>query len=174
MVEDRYSPEVADQIIENANLESGGSYTTVGTYPHSELVALVTSLAEISGEESANLLRTFGRHLLFRFKEIYPEFFEGISSSFDLLDTIDNHVHIEVKKLYPDAELPRFNCDRTNDGTLIMSYSSRRALADLAHGLIEGAVEIWQENVAIHREDSRSEGCDGIVNMARFTLTMTD
>ena len=41
MVEDRFSPEMADRIIEGAELASGGVYTTVGTYDHGEMIQLV-------------------------------------------------------------------------------------------------------------------------------------
>jgi Haem-NO-binding len=40
MVEDRFSPEMADRIIEGAELASGGVYTTVGTYDHGEMIQL--------------------------------------------------------------------------------------------------------------------------------------
>ena len=38
--------EVADSIIEKANLASGGAYTSVGTYSHKEIIDLVVQLAE--------------------------------------------------------------------------------------------------------------------------------
>ena len=41
MVEDQFSLETADAIIEASHLASGGSYTSVGTYPHEEMVELV-------------------------------------------------------------------------------------------------------------------------------------
>ena len=46
MVEDKFSPEVADQIIEQANLRSGGIYTSVGTYDHGEMIELVSASAK--------------------------------------------------------------------------------------------------------------------------------
>lgn len=163
--------EVADRIIREADLKSGGAFTAVGTYPHSELLALVSKLAEVSGIESGRLIRAFGRHLLRRFTELYPSFFEEIDNTFAFLETINNHVHVEVLKLYPDAELPRFECERLTEGTLVMNYSSRRPLADLAHGLIEGAGEHWQENIHIAREDSQNHDGERLLNKARFTLT---
>ena len=44
MVEKEFSAETVDTIIDNSNLESGGSYTSVGTYPHIEMVELVSNL----------------------------------------------------------------------------------------------------------------------------------
>ncbi len=41
MVEEKFSPELADRIVEEAELPSGGVYTTVGTYNHGEMIKLV-------------------------------------------------------------------------------------------------------------------------------------
>ena len=44
MMEQEFSGEMADEIISGAQLESGGAYTTVGTYDHHEMLTLVTRL----------------------------------------------------------------------------------------------------------------------------------
>lgn len=41
MMEQEFSVDLADEIISATNLESGGAYTTVGTYDHSELLAQI-------------------------------------------------------------------------------------------------------------------------------------
>ena len=143
MVEETYSPEVADRIITEANLESEGAYTTVGTYPHSEMIALVSQLAKVAGTDTSELLRAFGRRLFGRFSE-----------------------------LYPDAELPRFTCTRPAAGQLVMNYASRRPFSDLAHGLIEGARTHWKEDIHIGRDDSKSQEDDVVLFQTRFTLTL--
>jgi len=45
MVEAKFSADMVDDIIDDAKLASGGAYTAVGTYPHSEMVALGVALA---------------------------------------------------------------------------------------------------------------------------------
>lgn len=172
MVEETYSPEVADRIITEANLESEGAYTTVGTYPHSEMIALVSQLAKVAGTDTSELLRAFGRRLFGRFSELYPMFFSDIGDTFAFLETIDSHVHVEVRKLYPDAELPRFTCTRPAAGQLVMNYASRRPFSDLAHGLIEGARTHWKEDIHIGRDDSKSQEDDVVLFQTRFTLTL--
>jgi hypothetical protein len=42
------------------------------------------------------------------FAERYPALFENVSEPFAFLKNIDNYIHVEVRELYPDAELPRF------------------------------------------------------------------
>ena len=85
MVEDRFSPEMADRIIEGAELPSGGVYTAVGTYDHSEMIQLVSCLSEETGVASAELVRSFGMYLFGRFHTIFPKYFEDVTSSFDFL-----------------------------------------------------------------------------------------
>ena len=153
MVEDKFSPEMADKIIEASNLSTDGAYTAVGTYHHSELIELVTHLSEESDVDIPLLVKTFGIYLFGRFVEMYPSFFENNLSSFDFLQLIENHVHVEVKKLYPDAELPSFQTRLIDDNTLEMIYQSKRPFAPLAEGLMQGCIEYYNENVNVDITD---------------------
>lgn len=165
MVEDVFSPEVADQMIMECELPSGGAYTAVGTYEHTEAVSLVLKLSEITGVPPADLLNAFGKHLFGRFVIVYPDFFEDVSNSFEFLKFLDSHIHVEVNKLYPDADLPKFDYDDSTPGTLKMEYRSKRGLADLAEGLLQGCVQHFKENVSI-----TAETLDGKEHVM-FTLT---
>lgn len=153
MVEDKFSPETADKIIVEADLASGGAYTSVGTYDHRELLTLVTLLSAETGIDVATLVKTFGKYLAGRFSKLYPVFFEGVDGTLDFLATIEEHVHVEVKKLYPDAELPNFRTTRGEDRQMTMYYESRRPFADLAEGLISGCAEHFAEKVSVTRLD---------------------
>ena len=59
-------------------------------------------------------------------------------------------IHTEVRKLYPDAQLPQFDCTRSDDG-LKMLYSSPRHFGDLAEGLIKGAVAYFGGGIEVTR-----------------------
>jgi hypothetical protein len=157
MVEEHFSVEVADDIITSSALSSGGAYTSVGTYPHQEMVALVTRLSEITHRGIPDLLHHFGRHLFQRFLLIHPEFIKTQASAFELLQRLDGHVHVEVRKLYVDAELPAFDYEQITDDEVYFDYRSSRKLADFAHGLIQGCVEHFGEPMAIERTDLPDE-----------------
>ena len=157
MVEERFSPDVADEIIESTELESGGAYTAVGTYHHQEIVALVSRLSELQGTSVPDLLRTFGIRLFGRFHAGYPQFFEGSPTAFEFLEGVEGYIHVEVRKLYPDAELPTFDTTREGDA-LVMVYSSPRRMADLAEGLILGCGEHFNEPLTVEREDLSGDG----------------
>lgn len=169
MVETAFSPELADRIIVASDLPSGGAYTSVGTYDHAEMLTLVRHLAAATGVPADTLVKSFGHHLATRFTHLYPDFFAGVDSTFDFLETIERHVHVEVRKLYPDAELPTFTSNRAGDGRMYMLYQSRRPFADLAEGLIQGCAEYFGERVHLARHDRREGG----YYLAEFELEQT-
>lgn len=170
MVEAQFSPELADRIIGEADLESGGAYTAVGTYPHEELVALVGRLSAHTGIAASALVKAFGQHLAGRFTQLYPGFFEGTRGTFDFLSSIEGHVHVEVRKLYPDAELPTFESTPHDDRHMTMRYQSRRPFADLAEGLILGCAAHFGERIAVQRHDDRV----GDIHSTTFELARLD
>lgn len=165
MVEEAFGDEILDDIIdEHADkLASGGSYTSVGTYDHNELVTLVVALSEKTNIEIPVLVKTFGLHLAKVFATKFPSFFEECDDTFSFLKKIDNHIHVEVHKLYPDAELPKFSFEEVSDTQLKLIYESTRGFSDLAHGLIEGTSGYYQENFEITKEDVSTEEIHKII-----------
>ncbi|MFZ4758976.1 MAG: heme NO-binding domain-containing protein [Burkholderiaceae bacterium] len=152
MVEARWSPDLADELLESTQLASGGHYTAVGTYGHEELVALVKGLSARVGAEVPDLVRAFGQHMFGRFVQGYPGFFENVDDAFVFLSRIEDVIHVEVLKLYPDALLPRFDVESGDDDTMTLIYRSSRHFEDLAHGLIEGCLAHFGERARIERD----------------------
>lgn len=169
MVESRFSADMVDDIIDDAKLPSGGVYTAVGTYPHEEIVALVVALSQRSGTAVRDLLLAFGEHLFGRFVVGYPTFFGSTSDAFTFLAGIEDIIHREVHKLYPDAELPRFDVEQHDDQQLTLLYDSRRHFEDLAEGLMRGCIAYFGGGIAI----ARSVVGDGESRKERFVLTRT-
>ncbi len=149
MVEQRFSPALADRMIEMAQVPSGGAYTNVGTYHHGEMVQLVGALSTLTGLTAPALLRAFGHHLAARFAALYPAFFEAQPTMFGFLGSVDSVIHAEVRKIYPDAELPRFDVLRHDEDGMTLVYFSSRHLGDLAHGLIEGVALHYGQAVSV-------------------------
>lgn len=167
MVEETFSLQVVDQIIEASALPSGGSYTAVGSYDHREIVQLVLNLSKTTAIPVPDLLHSFGKRLFARFSVRYAHLLEYTPSAFAFLEKLESYVHAEVKKLYPDAELPTFECMHLPAGGMHLIYRSHRSMADLAHGLIEGCFHHFGEKVQIQRED-HSAGQGALVH---FILT---
>jgi hypothetical protein len=168
MVEAAHSYDVVDRIIEEARLPSGGAYTAVGTYDHAEMWSLVSQLSRATGTAVPDLMQTFGRHLAQRFASTHPAFFKA-PGLFDFLASVDSLIHAEVRKLYPDAELPHFEVLERTPQRMQLVYRSPRHFGDLAEGLMQGVASHYGEPVRITREPvSEAPG-----SHIRFTLERT-
>ena len=157
MVEDTYGPDMMDDVFDVCTLESGGAYTTVGTYDHTELLTIVAALSKETSIPVKDLILKYGHHLFSRFYAMMPQFFEKPTSAFEFLESVHGYIHVEVKKLYPDAALPGFKTQRQGDNTLIMIYTSRCPFADFAQGLMQGCIDFYKEDIAIEFEDQNSD-----------------
>ena len=167
MVEDDLGLDVADRMIEGADIQNKGAFTSVGTYDHTDLISLVVSLSQVTELPISALIKTFGSYLFGRLGSLYPQFFEGVDSAIDFLPSVESFIHVEVQKLYPDAELPMFDCDAINGDVFQMTYRSKRPFADLAEGMIEACIEHFKDPLQLHREDlGQQNGTE-----ARFILT---
>ena len=93
---------------------------------------------------------------------------DAAPNAFDFLESIETYIHVEVKKLYPDAQLPQFKTKRLNPDTLEMIYHSDRSMSDFALGLIEKTFEHYQETASITREYLKENGSE-----VRFLIVKT-
>ncbi len=167
MVEQTFGADMVDDIIEGASLPSGGAYTAVGTYDFREILALVTTLSAKTGIPVPQLVHAYGKYLFGRFVVGFPQFFRGVPDALSFLSSIEKYIHVEVRKLYPEAELPSFDADRRAPDTLLLTYRSTRPFADLAAGLIEGCLEHYRTPATVTREALPNEG--GLTPV-RFTI----
>ncbi|MGF1619682.1 MAG: heme NO-binding domain-containing protein [Rhodomicrobiaceae bacterium] len=169
MVEEQHSAAFVEDIVDDAHLPSKGYYTAVGAYPHTEIISLVGCLAEKTGMPSPLLMKGFGEHLFGRFRALYPKTYEGSSSAFNFLAGVETHIHMEVRKLYPEAALPSFQVEQHTPRNFSMIYVSTRPFGDLCEGLILGCLKHFNESATVIREDLQQEPETRI----RFRITKT-
>jgi hypothetical protein len=166
MVEEKFGYTMVDNLLSTTELPSEGVYTSVGTYQHTEMVSLVINLGQQTNIPINELLKVFGGYLFKTFTKTYSHFMVNAPDAFTFLASIHNYIHVEVQKLYPDAELPHFEIEHPDKNTLIMTYSSVRKMADLAYGLIEGCMEYYKENVVISQTPLNEDG-----SITKFVIT---
>ena len=157
-VEEQAGPETVETMLDACDLDSGGAYTTVGFYDHDELLQMLGFLNRATGQEVSEMVRAFGRHLFGQLAESHPQFVGESARLLDFLEGIETHIHTEVRKLYPDAELPLFQAVRPDEGTLVLHYKSARPFADLAHGMIQGAGDWFGNALDVTRTDDPDLG----------------
>ena len=142
MVEEKIGYEVTENMIENANLPSKGACTAVGTYDHKEMYSLIGELHKSTKIPVPDLMHTYGYHLFGALAKAYAPMLSSITSAFDMLKSVDQYIHVEVRKPYPDAELPQFEIEHIDDKRLVMIYTSERRMSDVASGLIVGCLAL--------------------------------
>lgn len=158
MVEEKFGFEVLENMVTKADLPSEGAYTAVGTYHHSEMYSLIGELHQETQIPIAQLMHAFGVYLFGSLAKGYAPMLSNISNAFDMLKSVDRYIHVEVKKLYPDAELPTFEIVEESEQKLVMVYRSERRMSDVATGLIEGCLAHFKEKATIHKELITADG----------------
>ncbi|MCL1140666.1 heme NO-binding domain-containing protein [Shewanella pneumatophori] len=164
LVEDTFGLETCQKMLdENQN---DGVYTAVGTYDHKDLVKLIVTLSKLTGISAEDLQQVYGKSI---FKTLYNSMpgLEGkADSTFSFINSVEEYIHIEVKKLYANANPPAFKFVSETETQLIMDYLSARCMSHVCLGLIQGCAEHFNETIEINMEpmaDDQSE--------VRFTLT---
>ncbi len=160
LLDDLIGIEECEKLIEEANVESEGAYTVVGNYDSNEMHCLVGQLHQKTGLPIEVLHETFGKYLFKKLYDRYQSSLMDFDNTLDLLRRIDDHIHVEVKKLYPNSYLPTFYFEEFPDGKFQLTYRSKRNMPYVAKGLIEGAMAHFNEEFSIevsHRNNKEKE-----------------
>jgi hypothetical protein len=159
---DEHGEDMWDELLDRAGLE--GAWTSVGSYPHQDLLRVTAEAAAMWGWTQDDVIRWFGRAAIPRLAAAFPAFFAGHGSTFPFLRTLNDVHHLEVLKVYPDADLPVFAFDPPReDHVLTMRYSSARALCAFGEGLIRGAGDHFGEALSVEQPQCVHRGDDTCV-----------
>jgi hypothetical protein len=151
-VEKRYGFDMVDDIIDAAKLSHDGVYTSTGSYPFEEMVSLIMALVAATEQSLPAVLEPFGTHCFESWVSYAPQYFSRDRKLFDILEGIDEFHEVEVRKLYPDAELPSFVPETRSAKALTLGYYSCKPLAPLALGVIRGAAAHVEQEVVLRHE----------------------
>jgi hypothetical protein len=169
LVEEKFGLALADSIMENTDLASGGIYTSVGTYNFSEMLALLATLSAKSNISVDDLLEIYAEHFFGSLKKNYPEIFAKYEEPIEMLASIENHIHVEVRKIYPNAELPSFTIESRTETTLVMIYKSSRAMYSFGRGLMNKTLQHFNCSGTILMEKPKEDGTE-----VKFSITKNE
>ena len=160
LVEDKFGLEMVDTIIEQSNLESNGAYTSVGTYQFSEMLQLLQNLSDNTAISADDLLLVYGEHFFTVIEKSYPSLLATYQDPIEMLASIENHIHVEVRKIYPDAELPTFKTLEKTENSLVMIYQSSRAMHHFGLGLMNKTFDHFNAKASIVLEKIKADGTE--------------
>jgi len=167
-VEDQFGYTIADDMLEASMLDHKGAYTQGGNYPYEELVAILKRLSQRVDLSVETLIEVYARHLFTKIVMLYPKITDGFNSVLKFISVVDTFIHPEVKKLYPEAELPTFEMVSLVENCLVIDYHSSRPLYPMAVGLMLGASDYFKQTIEVHYDiNDTSSGAS-----ARFTIIL--
>ena len=158
LVEQKFGLEMVDRIISSSELESDGIYTSVGTYSFSEMLQLLQHLSENTGISIDNLLLVYAEHFFGVIEKSYPVLLATYKDPIEMISSIENHIHVEVRKIYPDAELPTFEVIEKTKNHLVLDYTSSRAMHHFGLGLMNKTFEHFNATATIELEKIKEDG----------------
>lgn len=147
--EESFGLSFVDDLISSVDLDSGGVYVTFESYSFDELVALALAISKKKDIPLDDLLEAFGLFLFPALIEKHDYIVQEYKHPLDLIEGIEKHIHIEVRKLYNDAELPTFNNLSRTKNKLVIEYTSQKELSHLAIGLMRGTLKHFNKNGTI-------------------------
>ncbi|WP_104398938.1 heme NO-binding domain-containing protein [Vibrio penaeicida] len=167
LVEEKFGLPTLDKILDIAG--DDGVYTSVGSYDHHDLVKLIVALSKETGVSADDLQEVFGKVVFAKLLSTLPpeDALIHSKSTFQFLRHVEDYIHLEVKKLYPDAHPPQFKFLSENKTELVMDYQSARCMGSVCKGLILGCADHFQENLVVKMK-TKSEDA----SLVRFTLTL--
>ena len=163
LVEDTFGLEICQEMLDQNNDE--GAYTSVGTYDHKDLVKLIISLSKLTGISIEDLQEVYGKSVFLTLFDSMPGLKGKSSSTFEFIKQVENYIHIEVKKLYSDANPPQFTFISSTESEMVMDYISARCFSHVCFGLIQGCAEFFNEKIDIQMIPIQEDG-----SQVRFTL----
>lgn len=159
---DRWGEAAWDAVLDDA--EVSGAYTSLGSYPDADLLAIVGVASRRTGIAPDDLTRQLGRAAFGGLASRHPELVDHFTDTRALLAALNDVVHAEVRKLYPDSIVPDFTmlddagADGAADAPIRLRYESPRGLCLLAEGLVLGAADHFGERLAVTQTSCRHRG----------------
>lgn len=152
-IESQYGIPVSDQVITTSGIPEDRAYIASGTYPFSELQQLIGTTHAATGMPVPELLSNFGCHMFAALISRFPSLADGCEDAYSLMLDVDRKIHVEVGKLFPDAELPHIKAEAVDENTIRFEYRSPRGLADFAEGMLRGCFRHFGEDFELSRRE---------------------
>lgn len=160
LVETQHGIDAWELLLSKVQPECGGIYVSTEDYPDSDIQKFVFEISTLLNVPGTAVTKLFGRYLFDELNGKFPMFTQASSGLFQFLDSIENVIHKEVRKLYENPSLPRLDCEYNDNDTLTIEYRSPRKLCYLAEGLIQGASEFYNTEISLEHVGCMHNGED--------------
>ena len=153
---DRSDEETWDRIVERAGVDAT-LYLPVSYYDDADLEAILETVTDLAVQNRRQIERGFGRRLA---PELRSTFAAHVDDDWTLREVLEHleAVIASVDTASDETTLPDIETRRDEDGVLV-SYRSERGYCGLAHGVLEGLVDDYDEQATVSKRTC-AEGDD--------------
>lgn len=169
LVEDKFGLETLNELLDAVG--DDGVYTTVGSYDHKKLVQLIVQLSKKTGIPAEDLQRVFGQSVFKNLHATLPKSssLDNCQTTFQFVRLVEDYIHIEVKKLYQEANPPKFDFISETETAMEFDYRSARCMAHVCLGLLEGCAAHFGESITVEMKNHDDLGKD-----VRFKIALVE
>lgn len=124
-------------------------YMATNEYPDREAVALVRAAAEMTGTSGQEVLAQFGEFIGPNLVEMYGSKVREEWDALDLIENTERTIHEIVRADEPEADPPKLEAERIDDGTVEVTYRSEREMCGLARGIARGVGNHYDQALSV-------------------------
>lgn len=164
------SEETYEEILESCEFITQEPFVRPGSYPDEDLAEIVNKTVEKLGISLKDAHYGFGKWIFPHLMKMAPPEVLNYQTPKEILLALDYIHMVEVKKVIPDAEPPRFYCTDTGPNTLDMVYSSPRGMFDIVDGVLASLEEYYSAKIEYSKEMDDS----GPFTICKYKLTFPE
>jgi len=168
-VEENHGFAAWNAILDRAETSCDGIFIATETYPDSDLFKIADAASALIKTNVADIFEAFGVYSFPKLVMTHPNFLKEAMTLKEFIKSVDNVIHVEVRKLNPEASLPKLAYQDSNSDRLTLLYQSERKLCHFAIGLLKGAALHFQSSVKIGHTQCMHDGHDNCVFELEFT-----
>ena len=155
----KFGDEILEEIYDEAQFSvDAPPFVGSQTYPDSDLFAMVTLLSEKTNLPVDDLVYEFGKYMFPVLADKYPVFLDNVNSPLEFLKSVNDIIHVEVKKLFEEANPPTIKVEEINHNQAKLRYKSERKLCKLVEGLLDGVVDYFGQKISYTHQQCMKDG----------------
>lgn len=166
-ITNRFGIEKWEALLEKCPMKSDKIFVGPGSYPDSDFLAIVGYIIKDLGVDKEAFLRDFGNAMFHDLARDYSIFVKMHQHPKSFLKSVEDIIHVEVRKLYQEATPPHFKYEDISPNKLNISYISKRKLCHLMEGIINGVAEHYQVPIDYRQTQCMHKGDE----ICKFELT---
>jgi predicted hydrocarbon binding protein len=129
-----------------------------GTYSDSDVVAVVSALADAASTNVADVLAQFGEYLAGALLRVYGPLVLPEWRTLDVIQHAEERIHTAVRLRDPNAGPPYLSAERLSRTEVAIAYTSPRRLCALAEGITRGLAAHFEESVEVAQPECMLRG----------------